>query len=159
MLDPTLIDMGKPTGESKKAAGGKKKAPLLSALDAADAAAAKKQKRKSQQARAGLEISVPRCRRAIGGRWKGKVSADSAVALAATLQFIHTLIITGAAESAAQGIATDAENVHQRRISSADVQAGVFRNTWLRRDLVKGRVIGAAPATAAAAATAASSKE
>lgn len=144
--------MGKPTGgDSQK---GKKKATGgAGALDAA--AEAKKQKRKTQQARAGLEISVPRCRRAIGGRWKGKVSAESAVALAATLQYIHTLIITGAAESAAQGISADANT--QRRISSADVQAGVFRNPWLRRDLVKGRVIGAAPATAAT--TAGASKE
>lgn len=133
--------MGKPTGNEKK----KAKAPL----DAKEAA--KKQKRKTQQARAGLEISVPRCRRAIGGRWKGKVSADAAVALAATLQYIYTLIVTGAAESAAQGVAVDAGG-KQRRISSADVQSGVFRNAWLRRDLVKGRVIGAAPATASSGA-------
>ena len=136
--------MGKPKGTSVSS-------PLKKILAAGSAEQdAKKKKRKTQQARAGLEISVARCRRSIVQRWKGNVSAESAVALAAALQFIHTLIITGAAESASKGLAAAGES-GQRRISSADVQAGVSANPWLRRDLIKGRVIGAAPSTVSAA--------
>ncbi len=132
--------MGKP----KASAAASVQSPLKKALDAS-VVDAKKKKRKTQQARAGLEISVARCRRSIVQRWKGNVSAESAVAMAAMLQFIHTLIITGAAESASKGLAAGTDG--QRRISSGDVQTGVSNNAWLRRDLIKGRVIGAAPNT------------
>lgn len=128
--------MGKPKSTSSSS---KKQATSVAGVDG------KKQKRKTKQSRAGIEISVSRCRRIIGERWKGKVSAEAAVALAAFLQFGCMEIMTGAEESAESGIAEGVDS--HRRISSGDVSVALAKHEWLRRELIKGRVIGAAPIT------------
>ena len=106
----------------------------------------KEKKRRTRQARAGLEISVSRCHKAIASKWRGKVSSEAGVILAAFLQYVDTQIITSAAASASKMTTPNGEKArHRHRITGSDVQVARTENTWLRRDLVKGRVIGTAP--------------
>lgn len=101
----------------------------------------KRGKRQTQQERAGLHVSVSRCRRRIARKWKGNISADAAVILAAFLEYIDTTLITAAAAAAQADGAT-------ARITSAHVQMALTSTEWLRdRRLVRGRVLGAAPMT------------
>jgi transcriptional regulator of acetoin/glycerol metabolism len=100
----------------------------------------KDKKRRTKQERAGLQISVSRCRRMIERKWPGHIANDSSVVLAAFLQFIDTRIITDAAAVATAESQTT-------RITSAHVQAALTKNAWLGKHLIRGRVLGTAPLT------------
>lgn len=104
----------------------------------------KNAKRRTNQDRAGLHVSVSRCKRIIHRQWKGKVSTEAAVTLAAFLQYTCQQIFTGAA-------ATASEESPKSRITSAHVQAGLAKNRWLSKSkIIQGRVLGAAPIASAA---------
>jgi histone H3/H4 len=111
----------------------------------------KDKRRRTKQERAGLQISVSRCRRVIERKWPGNISGEASVVLAAFLQYVNEQLIKDAAASASEESKT-------ARITSAHVERALTKNGWLRKKLIRGRVLGTAPITRDAA-TASGDKE
>lgn len=110
----------------------------------------KREKRKTRQAKAGLVFGVNKAHKLIASKWRGKVSTDAAVTLAATLQHIGTRLLTDAGAAADIGIAPvkDGETQPHRKVTSAYLQIALTKNAWLSPYIAKGRVVGSAPSTA-----------
>ena len=100
----------------------------------------KDKRRRSKQERAGLQISVSRCRRVIERKWPGNISSEASVVLAAFLQYVNQQLIKDAAASATSESQT-------ARITSAHVERALTKNGWMRKKLIRGRVLGTAPIT------------
>lgn len=123
-----------------------------------EVAAGKKAKRQLRQNRAGIHISVRKCEKAIAARWKGQISSEAPVALAALLNHITATLYRDAAVFADKGLTRHEEEEDggeeeskgkngKHRITGGDIQAALTTNIWLRRNLIKGTVVGAAPVT------------
>ena len=112
----------------------------------------KKEKRKTRQAKAGLSFGVNKAHKLLASKWRGKVSTDASVVLAASLQHLSKRLLKDARAAADVGIAPVKEGEKQthRKVNSAFLQIALTKNKWLSQYIAKGRVVGSAPATTVA---------
>ncbi len=104
--------------------GAKKRGPKI--------AKAAGKRRDRATVRAGLCFEVGKARRKQRLRWRGGVSEEAAVALAAWQQYIAEKLLQSAWEATGD---------LKTRIAQQDVQSGIEANPWMR-NFVPGQVMG-----------------